>query len=89
MMNYTREGLIADLRQHPCEIQFTKVNGEKRVMKCTLMSEFLPPHDPKALEEAHQKEENKEHIAVWDLEKGGWRSFRVDSVTYAQIINTV
>jgi len=75
-----------DLKLHPCEIRFTKVNGEKRVMHCTLMPEHLPPStNQQALEEAHRRPENQDTIAVWDLQNGAWRSFRVDSVEYAEI----
>jgi hypothetical protein len=85
---FTREGLINDLKLHACEIRFTKVNGEKRVMHCTLLPEHLPPStDRVALEEAHKRPENQDVIAVWDLQAAGWRSFRVDSVEYAQAID--
>lgn len=85
---FDREILINDLRLHTCKIHFTKVNGQKRIMICTLLPEHLPANTNRdALNEAHQKPENKDSIAVWDLENGGWRSFRVDTVEYAEIID--
>ena len=86
--HFSRESLINDLKLHTCEIRFTKVNGEKRIMHCTLLSEHLPPAtDHEALEEAHKSAINQDVIAVWDLQVKGWRSFRVDSVEYAQAID--
>lgn len=82
-----RDTLLQDLKLHTCKIHFTKVNGEKRIMICTLQPNLLPPHDPKKLEEAHSKPEHSETVAVWDLEKGGWRSFRVDLVEYAEVVD--
>jgi hypothetical protein len=31
--------------------------------------------------------ENKDTLAVWDLQNGGWRSFKIESVDYAQILD--
>jgi hypothetical protein len=87
-MQYTRQNLLNDLKLHAVEVRFTKVNGEKRVMHCTLQPHLLPPQtDIQKLEEAHDKNSNTDTIAVWDLQNGGWRSFRVDSVEYVQAID--
>lgn len=83
-----RDSLLQDLRLHTCKIHFTKINGEKRQMICTLLPEKLPPQTNRsALEEAHKRPENQETIAVFDLDKNAWRSFRVDLVEYAEIID--
>jgi hypothetical protein len=85
---YVRDNLLNDLKQHVCEVIFTKVNGEKRTMRCTLMPEHLPPNtDKKYLDEQHNKQENLNIIAAWDVEKGGWRSFKIETVEYAQVID--
>lgn len=78
-----RDRLLQDLRKNVIEVHFTKVNGEERKMRCTLMPEHVPQNtDYKHLDEQHSREENKEIVAVWDIEKNGWRSFRIESVTY-------
>lgn len=85
---YDKDAMLKDLREHACEVRFTKVNGEKRIMHCTLQPHLLPQNtDLRHLDEMHRKPENKEAIAVWDLQQHGWRSFRLDSVEYAQIID--
>jgi hypothetical protein len=47
-------------------------------MRCTLNDKYLPPQ--KEVTEGTADKSN-DYIAVWDLEKEGWRSFRFDSVT--------
>lgn len=75
----TKEDVHNLLRQGVCEISFTKVNGEERVMKCTLNEKLLPKQVD--LEEAIQKKKpNPEVLAVWDVTAEGWRSFRWDSL---------
>jgi hypothetical protein len=64
-------------------VVFTKVNGEKREMKCTLLSEYLPKSDvagKQLITETLTKEENPSTLRVWDVENNGWRSFRMDSI---------
>jgi hypothetical protein len=71
------------LFQGPCLVTFIKVDGTKRIMKCTLNEQYIPhetntnnPIDfPKKV-----KKENPDVLAVWDLEKEGWRSFRFDTI---------
>lgn len=87
-MKYERDTLLKDLHENVIEVRFVKVNGEERVMHCTLLPEHLPPvADIKHIDEQHQKEENKETLVVWDVQKGGWRSFRIDSVNYVQVLD--
>jgi hypothetical protein len=88
---YSRDTLLKDLREHVIEVHFTKVNGEQRIMRCTLQTHLLPELYQRNLEE--QREENDFHvknpdvIAAWDVVANGWRSFRIDSVLYVQIID--
>ena len=58
------------------DVVFRKLNGEKRVLKCTLYHSYLPVTDGPIKE----SKENDTSLAVWDLEANGWRSFRYDSV---------
>jgi hypothetical protein len=66
------------LKSNIVEVEFTKVNGDKRVMKCTLIETYLPESS------GTMKELNKTYkdtsLAVWDLEANGWRSFRYDNI---------
>ncbi len=44
MATYERDTLLADLRKNVMAVHFTKVDGTKREMRCTLMPEILPPN---------------------------------------------
>lgn len=78
-----REQLVALLRDNDCEVTFTKVNGEQRVMPCTLKTGVVP----EILGEGRKKA-NPNTISVWALDKQEWRSFRVDNVTDIKILST-
>lgn len=86
---YNRDDILRDLREGVVEVTFTKVNGEQRLMRCTLRPDLLPPSykEDKDQENTFHKE-NPEVIAAWDVQKGGWRSFRVNSVEYVQLVES-
>lgn len=69
------------LENHNCEITFTKVNGEERVMPCTLRADALPP----IVESKNPKAPNLENLSVWCLDKSEWRSFKVANVTKIEV----
>ena len=88
MMKYDRDKIIADLKDHVMEVAFNKVNGERRLMRCTLDSRVIPQNvDYNHLDEQHSRKENKNVIACWDVQANGWRSFRIDSVEYIQEVD--
>ena len=77
-VNYLKE-LLANNKM---TIEFTKSDGTLRKMFCTLMPDELPKIEVK--EDAPPKKKRKakpEVISVYDLEKKGWRSFRIESIT--------
>lgn len=90
-MLYQRDTMLKDLRSNVVEVHFTKTNGENRVMRCTLAKHMLPESYQKSLEEQAEEKnfhkENPDVLAVWDLGANGWRSFRIDSVFYAVVID--
>jgi hypothetical protein len=88
MMNEEgRKILLEDLKRGVIEVQFTKVDGTPRTMRCTLMPQLLPEnHNEREEHEFHTK--NPDVVAVWDTQKKGWRSFRLDSVEYTQFLDT-
>jgi len=70
-----RTTLIKNLQKRAMRIPFTKVNGEERVIDCSLQEHIIPETS-----ESNRKQ-NKEILPVFDINKGEWRSFRLDSVT--------
>lgn len=78
-MIFTKENLSELLRNNIVTVTFTKVNGEERVMKCTLISEHIP-NAPKANGKVVTNESKNDLVSVWDMDVNGWRSFKVGSV---------
>lgn len=76
--NAKREELSRLLRSRICRVVFTKVNGEERVMKCTLNRSLLPEGITNNGRGWHTS--LTDTLSVWDLEKNEWRAFRVASV---------
>lgn len=67
------------LREGEVNVKFVKKDGSERDMRCTLKADLLPEQTD--LEEQVQKKTpNPDLLAVWDLDKNAWRSFRVDSI---------
>ena len=77
-----REKLEGQLRTSIMEVTFNKINGDKRVMTCTLQEGIVPEATKK--DPASQKKVqkiNEEVQVVWDVNAKGWRSFRWANVT--------
>ena len=75
MSNVDFDTLKNLLHTNVVEVVFTKVNGEKRVMKCTLQESFLPEQKGDT-----ERKKNENVLAVYDIDSNDWRSFRFDSV---------
>lgn len=77
-MKYDYNTLVEKLRGAVVTVTFEKVDGTTRVMRCTLLPEYLPEeyrgNAPLLTETTPQT------VSVWDVEASGWRSFRVDFV---------
>jgi len=72
-----RDWLRGLLRDEKVTIVFTKKDGTERKMVCTLAESKIPSEkSPKNT----GKSQSDEALAVFDLEKQDWRSFRFDSV---------
>lgn len=84
MTTISKETLVGLMKSEVVKIQFTKVCGESRTCKATLISEYLPPEStsnakPKAID-------NPDVIKFYSIEDGGWRSCRVELITAYEII---
>jgi hypothetical protein len=72
-----RKWLKDHLKMGPMKVTFVKKDGTEREMNCTLKEGVVVPHEKTT---DRVKEENAEVLAVWDIDKNAWRSFRVDSI---------
>lgn len=74
----TKEKLKDLLQKNVLQVKFKKIDGSQRVMCCSLNQEIVPISENKTPKKVKQDNENV--IAVWDLEKESFRSFRLDSL---------
>ena len=80
-----KEKLVSEV----VEVTFTKVNGDVRVMNCTLLETIVPKSTveveaPNEVKDAYLHEEKKVNenlLVVWDVDAKGWRSFRINNIT--------
>jgi len=87
--NMSREQLKSRLKDVVATITFDKKDGTLRQMRCTLKENYLPSSTI-ASEETQGvlttervlsvRKENFDILPVWDIDNGGWRSFRMDSI---------
>jgi len=84
-MAFTRDELVKMLSEGICEVTFTKVNGEERVMPCTLQADLLPVVSVEKLKE-DRRAVNPDNISVWCTDKNEWRSFKVANVTSVRTV---
>jgi hypothetical protein len=80
MTIFTRDGLIDLLRHNVVTVTFTKVNGEERVMDCTLQANLIPNAPTQNGELIVEGKSTSNNISVWDVKASGWRSFRIANV---------
>jgi len=80
----TKKELKDLLKKKIINITFTKIDKTERKMICTLRDDILPVVGAQELKRI--KKDNENVLAVWDLEKEAFRSFRLDSLTDYSIV---
>jgi hypothetical protein len=80
MTIFTRDGLIDLLRHNVVTVTFTKVNGEERIMDCTLQANLIPNAPTQNGQLIVEGKNTSNNISVWDVKANGWRSFRIANV---------
>ena len=84
----TNQDLRNQLTQNVMVVDFTKLNGDKRVMTCTLREDIKPPAtktDTMSLKKVRDMTEAV--VSVWDVNAKGWRSFRYDRINSVNIVD--
>lgn len=81
----TREAVANILSNEVANVTFTKSDGSERVMKCTLVDEYIPSPELN-LARTSTRKVNEAVLPVWDIDKNAWRSFRIDSITAIQVV---
>lgn len=84
----TQQDLKNLLAQNVLVVDFTKLNGDRRVMTCTLREDMKPratKTDP--MSQRAVRETSDAVVSVWDVNAKGWRSFRYDRITSVDIVD--
>ena len=75
------------LEQNVVVVDFTKLNGDKRVMTCTLREDMKPrATKDDAMSQKAVREVSDAVVSVWDVNAKGWRSFRYDRINAVNIV---
>lgn len=82
MKSSEKESLRLMLHEGEVSVEFTKVDGTKREMLCTLSSAKIPEGQLPTQEDTEKsaRKTSDEALRVFDLQKNAWRSFRYDSI---------
>jgi len=83
-LDQRREQMLDLLQENVCAVTFAKVDGEVRVMPCTLAPALLPRIEK---EPAVARSQNADVMSVWCTDKAGWRSFRVANVHSIRVLD--
>jgi hypothetical protein len=83
----TKADLKAQLEQNVLVVDFTKLNGDKRVMTCTLREDIKPAATKTdTMSQKKVREISDAVVSVWDVNAKGWRSFRYDRINSIKIV---
>jgi len=76
------------LHSNILEVVFTKVNGERRDMTCTLIPELLPKSQTDQFDITKEaKDDTYPNLQnVWDLEKNDWRCIKRGSIISINVV---
>ena len=85
MFNY--DEIVGRLRDGVLQVTFDKVNGEQRIMPCTLQTEYMPDMSESKVNQVDEFSVNKSVISAFAIDAQSWRSFRVDNVKAIENIN--
>lgn len=87
----TKAGIRKKLRvllfQHVCKVVFFKVNGHKRIMRCTLMPKYIKKYGRGYTKDYGSSRRPIPGLhPVIDVEKKGWRSFYDKRIVSVEIL---
>lgn len=81
-LSLSKEAVRDILRENSAEILFTKKDGTKRLMKCTLQEDQIVMQEKKT---ERTIKSNDNVLAVWDLEAAGWRTVNLNTIESVKV----
>ena len=83
----TKADLKKLLEQNVLTVDFLKLDGDKRVMTCTLREDIKPAATKTdAMSQKKVREVSDAVVSVWDVNAKGWRSFRYDRINAVDVV---
>jgi len=86
-MLYDYDAIVDQLRSNVLEVSFVKVDGDARVMPCTLLTEYMPEASETKVQQVDDYSVNKSVVRAFAIDKQAWRSFRVENVTGVRVVD--
>lgn len=87
MIPKTREEAIQRLSANVCQVTFRKkTTGNLREMNCTLDPQHMPIVSFDSLGNLDRYEVESDNVPVWDMDKGGWRSFDIKTILNFNVV---
>ena len=84
----TKQDLKNLLEQNVLVVDFTKLDGDKRVMTCTLREDMKPAATKDdTMSQKKIREVSDAVVSVWDVNAKGWRSFRYARINSVNIVD--
>ena len=84
----TKTDLKNLLEQNVLVVDFNKLNGDKRVMTCTLREDIKPrATKDDAMSQKKVREVSDAVVSVWDVNAKGWRSFRYERINSVDLVD--
>jgi hypothetical protein len=79
---FNRSTLLEILNTREAVVKFRKLNGDLRIMRCTLKEDLLPQAIQENLGKlnVNRLQHIENLVTVYDLDMDGWRSFHLDSI---------
>lgn len=87
MTFFDYDKIIDQLRSSVLQVTFKKVDGEERIMPCTLQANYMPELSESKVNQVDDFSVNKSVIRAFAIDKQSWRSFRVENVTNIEVLN--
>jgi hypothetical protein len=87
--SFDRWILESILKDNVCLIKYTRITGGISKMKCTLKDDYIPEYtgDEQRLKIIKNIRIENDIIAVWNIDKKGWRCFNLDGFTDLEVID--
>lgn len=86
--NLSKTDYVNLLKNFICNVTFEKADGSCRILKCTLLFDYLPKISEKEEDKGEKKikKQNENQVNVFDLEKESWRSFIIEKVKKVEVV---